>query len=196
MKNHKFSILNSQFSIILLLFSSFAFADNNGFQTTTEEMVKELTRTPIRYRSFVSKKRAIKVIQRIDNKVEEMVVMVDEGADVPMLKTKIEFDVNSSALKLTSFLLLKKVGLALVSDGVRDKKIIINGHTDSDGSCAHNLGLSFDRAESVKAYLVANFDIPETRLQVRGYGEELPLKPNTSAENKQINRRVEFVAPE
>ena len=163
------------------------------YHTNSADMVKELTRKPVKYRSFTpAKKRAIKVVQRIDQKVEETTIMVDDKADVPKLKVKIEFDVNSAALKSTSFALLREVGTALQTEGVKQKIIMINGHTDSDGSDAYNLRLSFERAEAVKAYLRAAYGIPDHRLQVRGYGEMMPLEPNDSYTNKQYNRRVEF----
>ncbi len=65
------------------------------YHTNSTDMVKELTRKPVKYRSFTpAKKRAIKVVQRIDQKVEETTIMVDDKADVPKLKVKIEFDVT------------------------------------------------------------------------------------------------------
>lgn len=174
-----------------VFFSVMTFAQD--YHTDSAEMIKELTRTPVKYRSFTPpKKRAIKVVQRIDQKVEETTIMVDDQADVPKLKVKIEFDVNSASLKRSSYTLLSEVGIALQADGVRQKAIMINGHTDSDGSDAYNLRLSFERAEAVKAYLTGAYGISEDRLLVRGYGEMLPLKPNDSPVNKQINRRVEF----
>jgi len=178
--------------ISFLLSTSFLFADDVQFQSTSEEMVKELTRIPAKYRSLVSKKRAIRVAERINNKMEEKTIVVVENKDVPRLKLKIEFDYNSSALKKSSYILLKEVGKALLSSELKNREIMVNGHTDSDGTEQYNLKLSFDRADSVKTYLVTAFDIPENRLQIRGYGELLPLKENTSSYNKQINRRVEF----
>ena len=53
--------------------------------------------------------------------------MVDTTADVPKLKVKIEFDVNSAALKPSSYALLREVGKALQADGVKQKIIMING---------------------------------------------------------------------
>lgn len=178
--------------ISFLLSTSFLFADDVQFQSTSEEMVKELTRIPAKYRSLVSKKRAIRVAERINNKMEEKIIVVVENKDVPRLKLKIEFDYNSAALKNSSYILLKEVGKALLSSELKNREIMVNGHTDSDGTEQYNLKLSFDRADSVKTYLVTAFDIPENRLQIRGYGELLPLKENTSSYNKQINRRVEF----
>ncbi|SDU57132.1 OmpA family protein [Desulfobacula phenolica] len=178
--------------VAFLVSTSFLWADEVRFQTTSDEMVKELTRPPVKYRSFASKKRTIAVAERINNKMEKTIVVVDENLDVPKLKIRIEFDYDSSALKKSSYTLLNEVGTALISNAIKDKTIMINGHTDSDGTQTYNLKLSFDRADSVKAYLVAAFNLPEERLQIRGYGELLPLKPNTIPYNKQINRRVEF----
>ena len=179
--------------LIMVLSSPIVIADGDiVFQNTSQEMVEELTRTPVKYRSFVSKKRAIRVAERINNKMEEKTIVVVENMDVPRLKLKIEFDYNSSALKNSSYVLLKEVGKALLSNELKNKAIMVNGHTDSDGTEQYNLKLSFDRADSVKSYLVTAFDIPEYRLQIRGYGELLPLEENTSSYNKQLNRRVEF----
>ena len=46
----------------------------------------------------------------------------------------------------------------------------------------------------MKRYLANNFTIGSGRLKVMGYGEGVPLVGNTSARNKQLNRRVEIVA--
>ena len=67
----------------------------------------------------------------------------------------------------------------------------IEGHTDDQGSDPYNLKLSDDRAKAVVDYLVKK-KIDTARLTWKGYGETKPLKPNTSEENRALNRRVEF----
>ena len=68
----------------------------------------------------------------------------------------------------------------------------IAGHTDSLGSQAYNQKLSQRRAEAVSAYLVAQ-GIDATRLSAKGYGKtELLVKPETTAIDKERNRRVMF----
>jgi OmpA-OmpF porin, OOP family len=67
----------------------------------------------------------------------------------------------------------------------------VAGHTDSDGGDATNLTLSERRAGSVIDYLTAKGIAPE-RLVAHGYGEAVPLLPNTSADNMRRNRRIEF----
>jgi len=69
--------------------------------------------------------------------------------------------------------------------------IEVGGHTDSDGSDATNLALSERRAAAVIEYLAAKGIEPE-RMVARGYGEAMPIVPNTSSENKARNRRIEF----
>ena len=69
--------------------------------------------------------------------------------------------------------------------------IEIGGHTDSDGTKKRNLTLSTKRAVAVKDYIVRK-DINHKQLKAVGYGESRPLVENTTKENKQKNRRVEF----
>jgi len=67
----------------------------------------------------------------------------------------------------------------------------VEGHTDSVGTDAYNLDLSQRRADSVREYLIAR-GIPATRLTTAGKGEAEPVAPNTTAEGRFQNRRVEF----
>ena len=67
----------------------------------------------------------------------------------------------------------------------------IVGHTDNVGDHDMNMKLSADRANSVKQWLV-NKGISADRLKTEGKGPDEPLLPNTTDENKQKNRRVEF----
>ncbi len=67
----------------------------------------------------------------------------------------------------------------------------IYGHTDSIGTDAYNQKLSERRARAVFNYLVEN-GIDPGRLKTRGFGENLPVAPNTTPEGRQKNRRVEL----
>ena len=76
---------------------------------------------------------------------------------------------------------------------IPEEPIIIEGHTDSDGGEASNMRLSEERARSVRLYLVDNFDwITPVMVEAVGYGEERPRAENTTEDNKQLNRRIEF----
>ncbi|MCF6308557.1 MAG: OmpA family protein [Flavobacteriaceae bacterium] len=72
--------------------------------------------------------------------------------------------------------------------------ILIEGHTDSDGNEIYNLELSKKRGESVKVVLEKLLkDKGEYDFILKSYGERKPKKPNTTEENKQLNRRVEII---
>lgn len=73
-----------------------------------------------------------------------------------------------------------------------DRRIAIEGHTDSVGTVQYNQRLSEDRAHSVAAELNAS-GLPRSRLSVRGYGELRPIASNASASGRQRNRRVEVI---
>lgn len=68
----------------------------------------------------------------------------------------------------------------------------IEGHTDSTGSAQSNLDLSRARATTVLNSLVA-LGVARDRLSASGYGESRPKVPDTSAANRAVNRRVEFI---
>lgn len=74
----------------------------------------------------------------------------------------------------------------------RNKRLRIEGHTDSDGHRDRNKDLSQRRADSVRTYLMEK-GIPETRLDAQGYGETRSIADNETAEGREKNRRVEIV---
>ena len=69
--------------------------------------------------------------------------------------------------------------------------IDIEGYTDNTGSKEHNMKLSQQRADVVKAYLVKK-GVAENRLTATGFGEDKPLASNKTDKGKAENRRVEF----
>ncbi len=99
------------------------------------------------------------------------------------------FETNSSLLMTESYEELERV-LQLLRENP-DLTIQISAHTDNVGNASYNLKLSERRAASVVDFLLQNGANPD-RLQSKGYGLTKPLVPNTSDENRQKNRRVEF----
>jgi len=73
-----------------------------------------------------------------------------------------------------------------------DRRIVVEGHTDSRGSEQYNEQLSEDRADAVRDALV-DAGIASTRIEARGLGESYPVASNDSAGGRQLNRRVEIV---
>ena len=83
-----------------------------------------------------------------------------------------------------------------IIDTYAEFKVNIKGHTDdipiSTPEFPSNWELSSIRATKVLKYLIKG-GIDPTRLTATGYGSLMPIAPNTSAGNRALNRRVEFV---
>lgn len=82
--------------------------------------------------------------------------------------------------------------LARVVEGYPQRKVYIEGHTDSIGQAAYNMALSENRALSVRQALTAK-GIHAERLIVRAYGETRPVATNATSGGRQQNRRVEVL---
>ena len=73
-----------------------------------------------------------------------------------------------------------------------DRRVMIEGHTDSQGADAYNRDLSQRRADSVKSYLMRQ-GVESSRLSASGLGEGSPVADNDSSTGRQQNRRVEVI---
>ena len=73
-----------------------------------------------------------------------------------------------------------------------DKKIVVEGHTDSVGADDANLKLSQARADAVRTYLVGK-GVKADRITAVGKGESVPIADNKTAEGRANNRRVEII---
>jgi outer membrane protein OmpA-like peptidoglycan-associated protein len=101
----------------------------------------------------------------------------------------VTFDTDSSALRPQFFGVLNSVGKVLTE---YDKTVVeVAGHTDSTGSDAHNMQLSQRRANTVGEYLYTQ-GIMDQRIISVGMGEHHPIADNSTAEGRQLNRRVEI----
>jgi outer membrane protein OmpA-like peptidoglycan-associated protein len=100
------------------------------------------------------------------------------------------FDTGSATLKPGAREKLARVAGILLSHP--DLKLQIEGHTDSVGDADYNQRLSESRADSVRAYLVAQ-GIAATSVTTAGFGETQPVASNDTPAGRQQNRRVELV---
>jgi outer membrane protein OmpA-like peptidoglycan-associated protein len=71
-------------------------------------------------------------------------------------------------------------------------KILVEGHTDSTGSRETNEQLSYERADSVRQYLISQ-GVSEANMQVTGRGPDVPVASNDTPEGRARNRRVEII---
>jgi outer membrane protein OmpA-like peptidoglycan-associated protein len=73
-----------------------------------------------------------------------------------------------------------------------DHKMIVEGHTDSQGTESSNMELSQRRAQSVRDYLVSR-GVPSEIISATGVGQSRPVSDNSSASGRANNRRVEII---
>ena len=85
--------------------------------------------------------------------------------------------------------------IAAVLGRYPDRTILVEGHTDSQGSEPTNQALSERRANSVRAALIAE-GVDPSRITATGYGESRPVDDNSTAQGRAQNRRVEIVIPQ
>ncbi len=108
----------------------------------------------------------------------------------PIILKNVFFETGSAELKPISLTELNKLKKLL--DQNPAMRVQINGHTDNVGSEEDNLQLSKDRAKAVYRFLIEQ-GIAESRLQYKGFGENMPIATNETEEGRQLNRRTEFV---
>lgn len=118
----------------------------------------------------------------------ENLVLADVNDFVQFLMRNINFEFDSSVIDESSDVALDSLA-AFLNHNTLD--VEISGHADDTGGEEYNMRLSLQRAESVKAALVARAVDP-ARISTAGYGDTLPVAPNDNDENKALNRRVEI----
>jgi outer membrane protein OmpA-like peptidoglycan-associated protein len=72
-------------------------------------------------------------------------------------------------------------------------RILISGHTSSEGSTAYNQDLSEKRAASVQAFLSTRIGTLRYTNEAHGSGESRPIASNQTEEGRERNRRVEIL---
>lgn len=100
------------------------------------------------------------------------------------------FDTGRAELKASSLRNLDKLIEFLRANP--ERKVRIEGFTDSTGGAALNQQLSERRAASV-ANALRRAGIGAQRVSVAGYGKEYPAASNADAQSRQLNRRVEVI---
>ena len=106
------------------------------------------------------------------------------------LSGSVLFASNKSALLPAAQNRLNQVAEALMEN--KDRKLTVEGYTDSRGSAGSNLTLSQQRADMVRTYIISR-GYPGDLIIAQGMGQEKPVADNASAEGRANNRRVEIV---
>jgi outer membrane protein OmpA-like peptidoglycan-associated protein len=97
------------------------------------------------------------------------------------------FNTDSATLRPESREQLRNI--AEILKAYPNTRIKIGGYTDNSGDAQHNMNLSQDRANGVRAELIA-LGIAPDRLEAQGYGDQFPVADNSTEEGRAKNRRV------
>jgi outer membrane protein OmpA-like peptidoglycan-associated protein len=106
------------------------------------------------------------------------------------LSGSVLFASNRSTLLPAARTRLDQVSEVLLT--TKERKLSIEGHTDSQGSNGRNQQLSQSRAEAVRSYLIERGYAGDL-IQAKGMGEGSPVADNGNAEGRANNRRVEII---
>lgn len=101
----------------------------------------------------------------------------------------IQFEFNSFVLKTASLPILDKAVTEMKK--APNTKFILNGHSSAEGSAAHNMSLSVDRANAVKSYFV-NAGMSDANFTIVGHGDKQPVSSNATEAGRMLNRRTEI----
>ena len=129
------------------------------------------------------KYRQVKLLKK------EGFVLTDEGWTLG-LPERLLFDFNNAQLKQSHEAELVRLANQLNKYDLNKLKIV--GHTDDVGDATYNQKLSEERARSV-ANLFLTRGFKKENIYVIGRGSTQPYVPNTTNENRAINRRVAIV---
>ena len=103
------------------------------------------------------------------------------------------FATSSASLSAASQATLRKFAANLAEHS--DTDLLIVGHTDNTGSDRVNNPLSYNRATSVRTFLLSQ-GVAETRMKVEGKGSAEPVADNSTVAGRRDNRRVEvYILP-
>ena len=135
-------------------------------------------------------------LNKVENQLETFEDQVKENIDISLSRELIE-DLNErlfypsdiDTINVTAYPRLD----TLISFLKRYPKweVLIVGYTDTDNTIEYNIDLSKRRASKVRDYLILKG--VQNKISIQFKGETSPFVPNTTDENKQLNRRSEII---
>jgi outer membrane protein OmpA-like peptidoglycan-associated protein len=127
--------------------------------------------------------------QRLEQELQQLEAKQTQRGMVVTLGDVL-FDTGSAELRSGAVRSLER--LAGVLRDYPERRILIEGFTDSTGSASTNLSLSERRADAVRQALILR-GVPPEQIEVRAFGQAHPVASNDTPEGRQLNRRVEVV---
>ncbi len=153
-------------------------AESDSARRAAERSAAEAARQ--RYQALLDLHRLITSVTEIRESERGLVVVLGQG-----LFASGQYQLSARARD--------EVGtIAAVLSQYPDHQIVVEGHTDSEGGELANQRLSEQRADAVRAALIA-MGVDPSRVRAVGFGESRPTADNAAAEGRAANRRVEIV---
>ena len=152
---------------------------------TLEELNKEIMR---------QLEQEIRAMMPADSKEHNITVFVDERGIVVRVLDKAFFDEGKADLKDRAKNTIQKI-IPIIKKV--NRQVRIEGHTDNvpirTNEFRSNWELSVRRATEVVRYIIEYGELAPEMISAAGYAEYRPLMPNTSAEYRAMNRRIEII---
>ena len=162
---------------------------SNAYTTTAAENSQFTYK--VKAREYFFKQGVINLSNAKDQPiVNQEIVLTKIEIDRKVNEDEILFETNSTTISLSSKGYLE----AIIDLTNNNENVVIEiaAYTDDVGQEKDNLILSEARANVVRNYLISR-GVLDQQLIAKGYGEVQPIVPNTSEENRSLNRRVEII---
>jgi len=134
--------------------------------------------------------KALEQNDKIASKLSKLGNVKQEKRGLVVQLSDILFEFAKSRLTMDSKIKLRKI--VKILQGIPDRKLLIEGHTDNRGGGKFNKLLSKNRAKSVMNFLILN-GINRAKINAQGFGMERPVASNKTSAGRQKNRRVNIV---
>jgi peptidoglycan-associated lipoprotein len=130
----------------------------------------------------------------VDNSVgKSNVPSLDVGKSatdtLPVSSRLVYFDYDSFVIKAESQSLVESNARLIKAD--KNRKVVIEGHTDERGGREYNLALGQKRAEAVRRALVL-LGVADSQLEAVSFGKEKPMVAGADEASLAKNRRAEI----
>jgi outer membrane protein OmpA-like peptidoglycan-associated protein len=131
---------------------------------------------------------------RLDRQARELEALAEtrrtENGIVTTLKDSLLFDSGKADLKSAAIENIEKITDILKK--YPENRLVVVGYTDSTGTTAQNQRLSERRAQAVRLAMITR-GLSSSVVEAVGQGSSNPVAPNTTAEGRAKNRRVELL---
>ncbi|MFO7559553.1 MAG: OmpA family protein [Desulfobacterales bacterium] len=155
----------------------------------------ELARTKAREsnaKAWAQTQKTEKAVGRADNLQQEIAALKGKMSERGIVLTIGDMQFKPGAATLSPKADNEISSLAAFMEKYPERNVLIEGHTDSTGTEATNLGLSLRRANAVSDKLVAQ-GVNSDRITTKGLGGEFPVAGNDTTVGRKQNRRVDVI---